>query len=63
MSIKDRRWVALFDEPVALTESELPDCCKRVARQIGAWYTPRKYTAFECPSCGAVFELEDSRER
>jgi hypothetical protein len=43
-----RTWIAALGEEVVLYEVDLPACCRRSARG--------SEEAFECPSCGAVWQ-------
>jgi hypothetical protein len=43
-----RTWIAALGEEVVLYEVDLPACCQRSARG--------SEDAFECPSCGAVWQ-------
>ena len=43
-----RTWIAALGEEVVLYEVDLPACCRRSARGLEE--------AFECPSCGAVWQ-------
>jgi hypothetical protein len=43
-----RTWIAALGEEV-LYEVDLPACCRRSAR--------RSDNSFECPSCGAVWQV------
>jgi hypothetical protein len=43
-----RTWIAALGEEVVLYEVDLPACCRR-----SAWGSEE---AFECPSCGAVWQ-------
>ena len=44
-----RTWIAALGEEVVLYEVDLPACCQRSARGADE--------AFECPSCGAVWQV------
>jgi hypothetical protein len=43
-----RTWIAALGEEIVLYEVDLPACCRRSARG--------SEEAFECPSCGAVWQ-------
>ena len=43
-----RTWIAALGEEVVLYEVDHPACCRRSARG--------SEEAFECPSCGAVWQ-------
>jgi tRNA(Ile2) C34 agmatinyltransferase TiaS len=43
-----RTWIAALGEEVVLYEADLPACCRRSSRGSD--------DAFECPSCGAVWQ-------
>ncbi|HEX2180664.1 MAG TPA: hypothetical protein VHH10_00155 [Rubrobacteraceae bacterium] len=43
-----RTWIAALGEEVVLYEADLPACCRRSSRG--------SEDAFECPSCGAVWQ-------
>ena len=43
-----RTWIAALGEEVVLYEVDLPACCRRSAQG--------SEEAFECPSCGAVWQ-------
>jgi DNA-binding helix-hairpin-helix protein with protein kinase domain len=46
--VVSRTWIAALGEEVVLYEADLPACCRRSSRGSD--------DAFECPSCGAVWQ-------
>ena len=61
--MSERKWTAIYGEPITLAEPDLPGCCRRVAvERIEAGYERMaeilgRQVAIECPSCGGAWEL------